>query len=110
MWNKYSKKVKHQVVDLYRGSQTWKYMLEAREMFDQEILREPKCGHSNVWYDNCTQLDVLHYIMPINILVNDHLEEVRKLLRNGRWNKEVLIIAIDEEVYAHVCDMGYILE
>lgn len=47
------------------GSQTWKKMLEARDYKDQEIWWETKNGHANIWYDNWTQLGVLHYILPM---------------------------------------------
>jgi len=52
MWNKYCKRLRPQVVEGKGGSQLWKYMLEARESFNQLIWWEPKCGNSNVWYDN----------------------------------------------------------
>ncbi|KAG5610516.1 hypothetical protein H5410_021797 [Solanum commersonii] len=51
------------------GTQTWMNMLDARDMFDQEIWWEPKMGHSSAWFDKWTQLGDLHYYLPIT---NEH--------------------------------------
>lgn len=48
--------------------------------------------------------------MHNNVTINDHLEEVNQLIRNGRWNEELLLNTFNEEVCAHVCEMGYVQE
>lgn len=42
-------------------------MLEARDLIDQHILWEPKCGHLSIWNDYWSQLRALHYIVPIEL-------------------------------------------
>lgn len=66
--NKYCKNVRPPLVEYKGGSLTWKHMLEAREMFDQDIWWESKYGHSSVCYDIGTQLSDLLYFLPVDII------------------------------------------
>lgn len=89
MWNKYCKRHKPQVVEWKGGSQTWKLMLEARDMIDQEIWWEIRCGHSSVWYDNWTQLGSMHYYLPISHQSHMGVEDVCQLREDGQWNEDL---------------------
>ncbi|KAM3235236.1 hypothetical protein P3L10_015272 [Capsicum annuum] len=77
-------------------------MLEARDLFDQQIWWEPNCGHASVWYDNWTQLGALHYFLPIDLPRNHHLEEVSQCFSNEAWNSERLQVNFGTEVSNHV--------
>ncbi|KAG5610451.1 hypothetical protein H5410_021732, partial [Solanum commersonii] len=63
----YCKRQRPQLLDLKRGSQVLRDMLQARDFFDKEIWWEPREGHASVWFDNWTQLGALHFFMPISI-------------------------------------------
>ncbi|XP_060190704.1 uncharacterized protein LOC132619964 [Lycium barbarum] len=52
MWNKYCKKVRPTLIQWNSGTQTWKYMLEARNDIEQHIWWEPHQGSTSIWYDN----------------------------------------------------------
>lgn len=54
IWNKHCKKVRPQLDDWKGGLTILKEMIEARDIFDQEILWEPRVGHSSVWFDYWT--------------------------------------------------------
>lgn len=55
-----------QIVDWKGGLETLKYMLEAREYFDQEIWWEPRNGHASTCYDNWSKTGALFYVLPIS--------------------------------------------
>lgn len=90
VWSKYCKRHRPHVVEWNGGSQVWKFMLEARNQVDQEILWEPRYGNSSIWFDNWTKLGALHYYLPIGVDNHYHLEEVKSLMTQGVWNKELL--------------------
>lgn len=101
-WNKYYKRHAPQVVEWKGGSQTWKYMIEARNYVDQEIWWEPKSGNANIWYDNWRQLGALHYYLPVSNRGDHQFEDVNQLVYNGRWNPNLLDMLFPEEVCNHI--------
>lgn len=64
IWIKYIKRHRPQVVEWRGDSQTWKYMLLARDYFDQGIWWEPKCGYEIIWLDNWTKKELYITICP----------------------------------------------
>ncbi|KAH0685787.1 hypothetical protein KY290_017323 [Solanum tuberosum] len=74
MWNKYCKKCRPQIVEWKGGSQTWKYMLQARDSIDQEIWWQP----------------------------NNDQEENSQLMIQGKWNEELLRHILLEGVADHI--------
>lgn len=93
------------MVEWKRGSLTWKYMLEDRDLIDQHIWWEPKCGHSSIWYDNCSQLEAFNYIMPIESTRNIQLAEVKHQILNGEWNSGLLELIFGEDFSRHVSQL-----
>ncbi|KAG5613793.1 hypothetical protein H5410_013617 [Solanum commersonii] len=102
MWNKYCKRNRPQVVEWRGGSQVWKLMLLARDNFDQEIWWEPRCGHASLWNENWTQLGALHYIMPIDQVANENLEEVNRLRLDEILNINLMTELLGKDICDHV--------
>ncbi|KAK4716606.1 hypothetical protein R3W88_014944 [Solanum pinnatisectum] len=73
-------------------------MLQARDVIDQEIWWEPRCGRSSLWYDIWSQLGALYYVLPINHNLDENIEEVNQITINGRWNFTLLKKLFTEEV------------
>lgn len=48
MWNKYCKRHRPQIVEWNCGSQEWKAMLQARDIFYEEFFWEPRECHAIV--------------------------------------------------------------
>ncbi|KAG5631251.1 hypothetical protein H5410_002968 [Solanum commersonii] len=93
------------MVEWKMGSLTWKYMLEARDLIDQYIWWEPKCGHSNIWYDNSSQLGALNYILHIDTARHVQLEEVKHCFLNEEWNYDLLQTSFGEDVSRHIIQL-----
>ncbi|XP_015162561.1 uncharacterized protein [Solanum tuberosum] len=74
----------------------------ARDSFDQEIWWEPRCCHASLWYDNWTQLGALHYIMPLDHVIDENFEEVNQLRVDERWDNNLLTKLIDSSICDHV--------
>lgn len=90
MWVKYCKRHRTQVVEWRGGYQTWKYILLARDYFDQEIWWEPKCGHASIWYYNWIQKGALQYYFPIDYNTTGGLEDVHQLMDSNGCNVDLL--------------------
>lgn len=102
MWNKYCKRFRPQVVDWKGGSLTWKYMLKARDYFDQEIWWQPNSGKSSIMFDNWTQLGALYYYLPISHS-NELMEmNIDKLMQDDKWNEGKLRDIFSQEVVDRV--------
>jgi len=110
MWNKYCKRHRPQLVEWNGGSQTWKFMLEARDCIDQQIWWEPKCGHSSVWFDNWTQLGALYYYLPVSHSNNFDFDEVNQLMIQGHWNEDLMLQLLPEDVCKHVQNVIGVVE
>lgn len=102
MWKKYCKRHCPQVVEWRGGSQLWKHMLLARDDIDQQIWWEPRCGNSNIWFDNWTQLGALYYYLPVNYSINIYEEDVSQLMLPGRWNEDLVQQLFPDEVCNHI--------
>ncbi|KAH0696402.1 hypothetical protein KY289_013884 [Solanum tuberosum] len=80
-------------------------MLEARDLIDQHIWWEAKCGHSSIWYDNWSQLGALHYIVPLDSARNVQLDEVKQCFLNGEWNYDLLQTSFGDDISRHVIQL-----
>lgn len=73
-------------------------------IFDQEIWWEPRSGSANTWYDNWTQLGALCYVLPINHVMQEGLEDVKSLMLDDSWNVPMLNELLPSEIVTHIID------
>lgn len=81
------------------GSQTWKYKLEAKEKFDQEIW------WATLFFGLIIELNWAHYItyyLSLNKVNNYHFEDVSRVFSQGRWNTNLLQQLSIGEIVTHV--------
>jgi len=102
MWNKYCKKCRPQIVEWKGGSQTWKYMLQARDSIDKEIWWQPNNGSSSIMFDNWSQIGALLYCLPVSFSSYLDQEDISQLMIQGKWNEELLRHILLEGVADHI--------
>ncbi|XP_060216573.1 uncharacterized protein LOC132644045 [Lycium barbarum] len=86
MWNKYCKRFRPTEVQWKGGSQTWKFMLEARDEMEQHIWWEPNDGSSSVWFENWSKIGALHDKLPSHFHIDGTVEELEELMDGDHWN------------------------
>ncbi|XP_055814563.1 uncharacterized protein LOC129884258 [Solanum dulcamara] len=103
MTNKYCKKEHATVVQWKQGSQTWKRMLEARDLIEHQIWWQVRKGDSLFWLDNWTGLGALYYINPGNTY-DASIQNVNEMIVQGRWNREKLREVLAKDIVDHIID------
>ncbi|XP_059284936.1 uncharacterized protein LOC132038264 [Lycium ferocissimum] len=103
MTNKYCRK-KHAIVVLWKqGSQTWKRMLEARDLIEHQIWWQVRKGDSQFWFDNWTGLGALYYVIPGDTY-DERIQNVKHVVVEGRWNREKLMEVLTKDIVDHIIE------
>ncbi|XP_060190561.1 uncharacterized protein LOC132619782 [Lycium barbarum] len=100
MSNKYSKKIHPVIVQWKYGTQTWKKMLQARDLIERHIWWQVKMGDAQFWYDNWTGLGALYYVIG-NDFYDERFENVKDMVTDGRWDVDKLREVLSEEIVQH---------
>ncbi|XP_055800831.1 uncharacterized protein LOC129870195 [Solanum dulcamara] len=103
MTNKYCRKEHAIVVQWKQGSQTWKKMLEARDLIEHQIWWQTRKGDSLFWFDNWTGLGALYYVNPRNTY-DTRIQNVKEMTEQGRWNRRKLMEVLTEDIVDHIID------
>lgn len=90
MWSKYCKRIKPQKLEWKGGSLVLKLMLQARDLFDQEIWWETRIGHISLLYDNWTQLGAPNFYLPITYEVNEDYDEIQQIRSDEGWDNNLM--------------------
>ncbi|XP_060195442.1 uncharacterized protein LOC132624727 [Lycium barbarum] len=103
MTNKYCRKDHAIVVQWKQGSQTWKRMLEARDLIEHQIWWQVRKGDSQFWFDNWIGLGALYYVNPGNTY-DERIQNVKEMVVQGRWNRGKLMEVLFEDIVDHIME------
>ncbi|XP_055823945.1 uncharacterized protein LOC129892399 [Solanum dulcamara] len=101
MTSKYCRKENTILVQWKQGSQTWKRMLEARDLIEYQIWWQVRKGDSLFWFDNWTGLGALYYVNPGNTY-DARIHNVKEMVVQGRWNKKKLMEVLSKDIIDHI--------
>ncbi|XP_059281358.1 uncharacterized protein LOC132035056 [Lycium ferocissimum] len=83
MANKYCRKENPISIQWKQGSQTWKNMIQARELIEHQIWWQLGMGNSQFWFDNWTGMGALYFIVEG---FDESIQNVSDVVENGNWN------------------------